>query len=444
MVKVLTKRRLGLFVLFLLITAGLTMPATAAKKTRVPTEQVPGLLIGQWKGTLGPWIPEISLDITSVQGGRIRGVGHEFGSKCTGPYEVTGEITKKGKIIYTRPATESCSEYVFKFKMFRTKAGELIMKVAGYPGGIFRVSPTPGVVRQPSKVAPSSPAARESAPTVTTAGLKSVTLPAGTMLTVELTENLHSAFNSFGEIVLMKAAEDIRVDGQTVISKGASVTVEISNIIKSPGAPLFGKNELKLSAVSVEAVDGQWVELDRDHFSGRASGPTAASFYGAVFVKDYGIYVLRGARYAVIISRDTGINTAATQAPPSLKKVDLYTKAAFKDTRGVIKFHKLSKRKPGKNFILKIVLTADMAAIVQDEPGAVAVVKILDDILLKPINPFFVKRDLKRSILIAAFDWWQLIKHIRPGETPMTVQLVLADGRLAQAEAILKTEWKLK
>ncbi len=81
MAKVLTKRRLGLFVLFLLITAGLTMPATAdkpataANKTRVPTEQVPGLLIGQWKGAFGLWIPQISLDITSVQDGKIRGVG---------------------------------------------------------------------------------------------------------------------------------------------------------------------------------------------------------------------------------------------------------------------------------------------------------------------------------------------------------------------------------
>ena len=100
-----------------------------------------------------------------------------------------------------------------------------------------------------------------------------------------------------------------------------------------------------------------------------------------------------------------------------MKKADLYTEAAFKESPEVIKFHKFSKSEPGKNFILKIVLTADMAAIVQDEPDAVAVVKILDDILLKPINPFFVILDLARipRILTAAFDWWQLIKHIRPG-----------------------------
>ena len=114
MAKVLTKRRLGLFVLFLLITAGLTMPATAdkktrVKKTRVPTEQVPGLLIGQWKGTYGLMIPQISLDITSVQDGKIRGDGREFGGKCTGPYEIRGKITKKGSIIYTRIPTE-CPE----------------------------------------------------------------------------------------------------------------------------------------------------------------------------------------------------------------------------------------------------------------------------------------------------------------------------------------------
>ena len=143
MPQLLTKRRLGLFVLFLLITAGLTMPATAAKKTRIPTEQVPGLLIGQWRGS-ALWIPEISLDVTSVQGGRIRGVGREFGSKCTGPYEIRGEITKKGKIIYTRLPTESCPEYVFKLKMFRTKAGGLIMIWSGVGAGfiLFRVSAT--------------------------------------------------------------------------------------------------------------------------------------------------------------------------------------------------------------------------------------------------------------------------------------------------------------
>ncbi len=626
MPQLLTKRRLGLFVLFLLITAGLTMPATADKKTRVPAEQVSGLLIGQWKGAFGVWIPQISLDITSVQDRKIRGVGREFGSKCTGPYEIRGEITEKGKIIYTRLRTESCPKYIFKLKMFRTKAGELVMSMWAY-SGLFRVSATPGTVQQPSKTAPSSPAApaptvETAAPaptttatlqasratpyrigifpcggdfgsgaysprdqqvarvlqtnieknralvlayshyddvlnepriknrdrlwvggavqkkpwaevvyrlarergldgvvmcwgrssgvayptsraldlylidverrqvyrqkgttkassvrnltkrvfadfmkgrpqvvlakatpsqpttvtptpvpkTVATAGANSVTLPAGTTLTVELAENLHSAFNSFGEIVLMKAAEDIRVDGQTVISKGTSVRVEISNIIKT----LIGKHKLKLSAVNVETVDGQWVELDRNNFSALAPKLTAGEILLLPWTDTVAAYVLRGAQYAVTISRDVVINTATTNAPPSLKKADLYTEAQFKDSPGVIKFHKFSKRKPGKNFILKIVLTADMAAIVQDEPSTVGVVKILDDILLKPINPFFVKHDVKRRILTAAFDWWQLIKHIRPGETPMTVQLVLADGRLAQAEAILKTDWKLK
>ncbi len=167
MAKVLTKRRLGLFVLFLLITAGLAMPATAdkktrVKKTRVPTEQIPDLLIGQWKGSFVFGIPQISLDITSVQGGKIRGVGHEFGSKCTGPYEIRGKITEKGWIIYTRLPTESCPELVFKLKMFRTKTGDLLIASWGswrgpaktYKPGLIRVSATPGAVRQPSKAAP--------------------------------------------------------------------------------------------------------------------------------------------------------------------------------------------------------------------------------------------------------------------------------------------------
>ncbi len=632
MPQLLTKRRLGLFVLFLLITAGLTMPATADKKTRVPAEQVSGLLIGQWKGAFGVWIPQISLDITSVQGGKIRGVGREFGSKCTGPYEIRGEITEKGKIIYTRLRTESCPKYIFKLKMFRTKAGELVMSMWAY-SGLFRVSATPGTVQQPSKTAPPSPAApaptvataapaptttatlqasratpyrigifpcggdfgsgaysprdqqvarvlqtnieknralvlayshyddvlnepriknrdrlwvggavqkkpwaevvyrlarergldgvvmcwgRSSgvaypnsraldlylidverrqvyrqkgttkkndvdkltrtvlaqflagrpqvvlakatssqpttvtptpppkqkvvSPTVATAGAKSVTLTAGTTLTIELAENLHSEFNNYGEIVLMKTTEDIRVDGQTAISRSAPVRAEISNIIKLE----FGKNEFKLSAVSVEAVDGQWLALDTHYFSAGVRPPWARGYFYVPRGARYAVTVLRGARYAVTTSRDVVINTATTNAPPSLKKADLYTEAAFKESPEVIKFHKFSKSEPGKNFIQKIELTPDMAAIVQDEPDAVAVVKILDDILLKPINPFFVKRDLKRRILTAAFDWWHVIKYVRPGETPMTVQLVLTDGRLVQAETILETKWKIK
>ncbi len=95
--------------------------------------------------------------------------------------------------------------------------------------------------------------------------------------------------------------------------------------------------------------------------------------------------------------------------------------------------------------MLDITLTPDITSLVQQKPSAIEIVEILDYVLRKPIKSIKVVINLKKNNFISAtFSWWSIVKHAQPGYTPMTVQLKLSDGRLAQAEATLETEWKLK
>ena len=95
--------------------------------------------------------------------------------------------------------------------------------------------------------------------------------------------------------------------------------------------------------------------------------------------------------------------------------------------------------------MLNITLTPDIMLLVQQDPSAVKIVEILDYVLHKPIKSIkVVLNPKKNNFMSATFSWWSIVKHAQPGYTPMTVQLELSDGRLAQAQATLETQWKLK
>ena len=53
-------------------------------------------------------------------------------------------------------------------------------------------------------------------------------------------------------------------------------------------------------------------------------------------------------------------------------------------------------------------------------------------------------RDAKdKNVMSATFSWWSVIKYAQPGETPVVLQWKLTDGRVAQADLVMTTEWKL-
>ena len=298
------------------------------------------------------------------------------------------------------------------------------------------VAPTPAPTK---KVVTPAPTVAQVVPAATTPG--TVTLIGGTTVPVVLTENINSKYNTTGALVYLRVTEDIKVGDKVAIPKGALVKAKIGDIAKRG---MMGKaGGLTFHPVAVAALDGQWVSVDREDFGAHGGGASVGGIVGmGLFAKGAAGYVLRGTEYEVTVRRDAVIDTGKRKPLAALRKADFQTAAKFQVVKKKIKF---ARGKPGDDFVLDITLTQDITSLVQQKPSAVRIVEILDHVLRKPIKPIKVVIDPKKdNFLSATFAWWSLVKYAQPGKTPMTVQLELADGRLAQAQATLETEWKLK
>lgn len=86
-----------------------------------------------------------------------------------------------------------------------------------------------------------------------------ITLPDGTELTVVTTEELSSKTAVEGDPINFKVDEDVKINGKTVIAKGALVKGEVSNSKKSGRMGKGG--QLSIRILSTESVDGQKVKL---------------------------------------------------------------------------------------------------------------------------------------------------------------------------------------
>ena len=105
---------------------------------------------------------------------------------------------------------------------------------------------------------------------------------------------------------------------------------------------------------------------------------------------------------------------------------------------------KFSQGKIDYNFILVLSLTPELENGFTAAPENINLVKIIDLIINKPVTPINVLADAKAKTINITYKAWDIIKYAQPGKTPIIVQVKLSDGRLAQADVVLETEWKLK
>ena len=86
-----------------------------------------------------------------------------------------------------------------------------------------------------------------------------VSLPDGTEITVVTTEEISSKTATEGDALTFKVDEDVKVNGKTVIAKGALVKGEVSNARKSGRMGKAGS--LSIRILSTSSVDDQKVKL---------------------------------------------------------------------------------------------------------------------------------------------------------------------------------------
>ena len=97
------------------------------------------------------------------------------------------------------------------------------------------------------------------APRQDSAAAGGIVLPDGTELTVITTEEISSKTAVEGDALTFKVDDDVKINGKTVIARGAIVKGEISNSKKSGRMGKGG--QLSIRILSTESVDGQKVKL---------------------------------------------------------------------------------------------------------------------------------------------------------------------------------------
>jgi hypothetical protein len=264
-----------------------------------------------------------------------------------------------------------------------------------------------------------------------------VTLPAGTVVTVELTENVQSAFNTQGELIYLRVAEDVSIDGETVIPEGAVVEAVVDNI---EGTGNLGKSgSVNFHPVRIAAADGEWLPLDPTNFGDQGDGAGAGMIVAiGMWAKGTPGFVQRGTTYRVTTRRDKEVELVALRPPLGIAT------AVVKFTGDVkpVKTVNMKRTKPGRDIEIQLDCPPEMHSLMPTGAMDIRIVSFIDYVPETPVQSKAVEIDSRKHLLRATFDWWSIIKYSQPGSTALTVQFELADGRLAQARLTMNLSWK--
>lgn len=99
------------------------------------------------------------------------------------------------------------------------------------------------------------------------------TVPAGTKVPLEFTQHLDSRHAHKGDLVNLRAQEDVTVNGEKIIARGASATARVMDVQKPKR---FGKKAvIKLDQLRVRGANGGQIQLGQ-FTSGKRYGNSKA------------------------------------------------------------------------------------------------------------------------------------------------------------------------
>lgn len=265
-----------------------------------------------------------------------------------------------------------------------------------------------------------------------------VTLEAGTIVSVEIMENIHSSFNTQGEIVYMQVVDEVRIDGMTVLPKGARVEAEVGSV---EGTGMMGKaGGINFHPIRILATDGQWLALDPTNFgdAGEGAGVGSIVFIG-VFAKGRPGFVSRGTNYRVTIRRDTEVETDIIASAREAAVADVTLSGSVQKVSTI----KTKKSKPGRDIEMVLNIPPEIAPALTTGAMNIEVVSFNTYVPEQPARSRTVTFDSRHGTLEVTFDWWSIIRYAQPGSNALVVQFELSDGRVAQADLNMSTTWKI-
>jgi hypothetical protein len=112
--------------------------------------------------------------------------------------------------------------------------------------------------------------------------LADIRVPKGTRVRLEFAESLDSHVAKKGDIVRLRALQDVFVGGERVIARGARSTGQITSVRKPRR---FGRRaEITIDLTGVRAVDGREIPLERYRTGDRYTAGGAAAASGGLIV----------------------------------------------------------------------------------------------------------------------------------------------------------------
>jgi hypothetical protein len=266
---------------------------------------------------------------------------------------------------------------------------------------------------------------------------ETVTITAGTTVSVELAQNVHSSFNTQGEIVYLRVVDELSVDGQTVIPQGALVEAEVGS---AEGTGMIGKSgSIAFRPLRIAAADGQWLPLDPTNFGDAGEGAGVGMILAiGVFARGKPGFVARGTNYRVTIRRDTEVETDLLRPAREVAPADVMFTGSVKSLRTV----NMTRNKSGGDIEIELSLPSETMSLVPTGATDIEIISLIDYVPETPVQSIAVEIDSRRNLLAASFDWWDIIKYAQPGSTALTVQFELSDGRLARADLTMQSSWK--
>lgn len=118
---------------------------------------------------------------------------------------------------------------------------------------------------------------------------RKITLPAGTLILMELAEQIESDRMTIGQLVKFKVTTDVVVDGKMAIRTGAFAYGRVKSI--SPST-YNNTEEINLEVTSVQSVDGQQIALNgaeqiiKGQYSGQGSSAKLGTTITATVMND--------------------------------------------------------------------------------------------------------------------------------------------------------------
>jgi len=262
-----------------------------------------------------------------------------------------------------------------------------------------------------------------------------LTLQDGTEIPVRLVENVNGNINFTGESVFFQVVDDIKVEGQTVISKGTFVKGMVHEAV---GRKSMGKGgKLTLMPKSLSTSSGDLIKFEKYPLSQEGRKRTGATVAHVVmwgplglFAKGRAAFMFRETEFDITVNGQYELPPIAEITDTAEVRKDF--KVEFRDYSKKINYR---KGKIGNDFEVLVHISDEYDA------GDV-VISGVDGYQLprsiKPVSQEVYKKNKSQMMLTFAFR--DIIKYAVPETTHFEFQI----GKDYSSEAILTTEWKLK